>query len=184
MSQRALLVIDLQNDYYPGGLWPLHDIAQASRNARTVLDSVRNSEDLVVHVRHEFEDNNAPFFLAGSTGAEIHSDMLPLDNETVVLKHAVNSFHQTNLKALLDQHNIKDLVLVGAMSHMCIDAATRAAGDFGYNVTVIEDACASKDVEFNGRNVAAEDVHAAFMSALSFAYADVVSTQQWLEQQI
>ncbi|KEQ15109.1 cysteine hydrolase family protein [Endozoicomonas numazuensis] len=182
MNKRALVIIDLQNDYYPGGLWSLYNIEQASKNARSVLESVRNSGDLVIHVRHEFEDNNAPFFLPDSEGAAIHADVMPLDNEPVVLKHAVNAFHQTNLKALLDEHDIKELVLVGAMSHICIDAATRAAADYGYKVTLIEDACASKDVEFDGKSVKAEDVHTAFMSALSFGYADVVSTREWLEQ--
>ena len=71
-----------------------------------------------------------------------------------------------------------DVVIVGAMSHMCIDATTRAAADHGYRVTVVADACATRDSEFDGRLVPAADVHAAFMSALAFAYAEVKKTDE------
>jgi nicotinamidase-related amidase len=98
----------------------------------------------------------------------------------VVLKHFVNSFRETELKSILDQQDIKELVVVGSMSHMCVDGITRAAADFGYTVTVIHDACASRDLEFNGVTVPAAHVHAAFMSALGFAYANVVSTDEFL----
>jgi nicotinamidase-related amidase len=97
-----------------------------------------------------------------------------------VLKHFVNSFRETELQAILQQHGIERLVVVGSMSHMCIDGIARAAADMGYEVTVVHDACASRDLEFNGLVVPAAHVHAAFMSALGFAYANVVSTEQLL----
>jgi nicotinamidase-related amidase len=84
----------------------------------------------------------------------------------VVLKHFVNSFRETELQSILDEQGIRDLVIVGSMSHMCIDGIARAA-DLGYGVTVIHDACACRDLEFNGVTVVpAAQVHAAFMSAL------------------
>lgn len=98
----------------------------------------------------------------------------------MVLKHFVNSFRETELEAILDQHGIEQLVVVGSMSHMCIDGVTRAAADLGYDVTVIHDACATRDLEFNGVVVPAAQVHAAFMSSLGFAYASVVSTDEFL----
>src|SRR5207253_1450269 len=101
-------------------------------------------------------------------------------NEPVVLKHFVNSFRETELQSILDQQGIENLVIVGSMSHMCIDGVTRAAADLGYTVTVIHDACATRDLEFNGLTVPAAHVHAAFMSALGFAYATVVSTHSFL----
>jgi nicotinamidase-related amidase len=66
------------------------------------------------------------------------------------------------------------------MSHMCVDAATRAASDFGYKVTVIHDACATHDQDFNGVKVPAAQVHAAFMAGLAFAYATLKSTDEFL----
>jgi nicotinamidase-related amidase len=102
-------------------------------------------------------------------------------DEPVVLKHYINSFRETELKAVLDRHGIEAVVVVGNMSHMCVDGITRAAVDFGYATTVLHDACATLDLEFNGVKVPAEQVHAAFMAALSFGYAPVISTAEYLQ---
>lgn len=182
MSKQALIVIDIQNDYFPGGKWPLHNMENAANNAVQVLQHARGLGHLIVHVHHEFNIDEPPFFAPGSEGAQIHSCVTPQEGELKVLKHQVNSFHETDLKAILDQHGVEHLTLVGSMSHMCIDAAARAASDYGYAVTVIEDACASRDLEFGDRVVTASDVHAAYMSALGFAYADIKSTADYLSQ--
>ncbi|MDE1169072.1 MAG: cysteine hydrolase family protein [Pseudomonas sp.] len=180
MSNQALIIVDLQNDYFPAGKWPLVGIEVAAANAARVLQATRQAGDLVVHVRHEFTAPDAPFFVAGSEGANIHPSVLNQGAEPVVLKHFVNSFRETELQALLDHHQIDELVIVGAMSHMCVDGITRAAADLSYKVTVVHDACATRDLEFNGLTVPAAQVHAAFMSALGFAYATVVSTDTLL----
>ena len=181
MSKQALIVIDIQNDYFPGGKWPLEGADAAAENAARVIAGMRAKGDLVVHVRHEFESADAPFFTPGSQGARIHPKVANQGNEPVVLKHKVNSFLGTDLNALLDQHQITDLVLVGSMSHMCVDAAARAASDMGYATVVLHDACATRDLEFNGVVVPAAQAHAAYMASLAFGYSQVVSTQEWLD---
>ncbi|MEG1038454.1 MAG: cysteine hydrolase family protein [Pseudomonas sp.] len=180
MSKHALIVIDIQNDYFPGGKWTLEGADHAADNAARVLAATRAKGDLVVHVRHEFESADAPFFTPGSEGARIHPKVAAQPNEPVVLKHKVNSFLNTELKALLDQHGIAAVTVVGSMSHMCIDGFTRAAADFGYDVSVIHDACATRDLEFNGVTVPAAQVHAAYMASLAFAYAQVIATEDYL----
>ncbi|QXH55058.1 cysteine hydrolase family protein [Pseudomonas maumuensis] len=180
MSKRALIIIDIQNDYFPGGKWALDGADAAADNAARLLAAARKRGDLVVHVRHEFESSDAPFFVPGSAGAQIHPKVAPTANEAVVLKHQVNSFRGTDLKALLDRHAIEALTLAGSMSHMCIDAATRAAADHGYAVSVAHDACATLALEFDGKLVPAADVHASAMAALAFAYANVASTDELL----
>ncbi|WP_461535450.1 cysteine hydrolase family protein [Spongorhabdus nitratireducens] len=182
MTNRALLVIDIQNDYFPEGKWPLYNIATAASNARKVLDQCRRDGDLIIHIHHEFLTDPAPFFEPGTYGAEIHEQVAPDADEVVILKHQVNSFRDTSLKAILDDSGVQEITVVGAMGHMCIDAAVRAAADFGYTVSVVEDACASKDLELNGEVVKAADVHTAYMSALGFAYATVISTSDWIRQ--
>ncbi|MFF7109551.1 cysteine hydrolase family protein [Pseudomonas sichuanensis] len=181
MSKQALIIIDIQNDYFPGGKWTLDGADAAADNAARLLDAARKRGDLVVHVRHEFESSDAPFFTPGSAGARIHHKVEPANNEAVVLKHKVNSFRDTNLKALLDQHDVKALTIVGSMSHMCVDAATRAAADYGYDVSVAHDACATLPLAFDGKQVPAAEVHASVMAALAFAYAKVVSTDELLK---
>ncbi|PMQ13660.1 Streptothricin hydrolase [Pseudomonas sp. AD21] len=180
MTRQALIVVDIQNDYFPQGKWPLVGAEAAADNATRLLAAFREAGDPVVHIRHEFTSADAPFFTPGSDGAKLHSKVLNRPDEAVVLKHFVNSFRETELQSILDEQGIKDLVIVGSMSHMCIDGITRAAADLGYGVTVIHDACASRDLEFNGVTVPAAQVHAAFMSALGFAYASVVSAEEFL----
>lgn len=180
MPKRALVLIDIQNDYFPGGKWPLTGIEPAAENAARLLAAARSAGDLVIHVRHEFPTADAPFFTPGSEGAKIHPQVRGVASEPVVLKHHVNSFRETDLKEILDRHGIEELVLCGAMSHMCVDAGVRAASDLGYRCVVVHDACATREQEFAGKIVPAADVHAAFMAALQFGYARLVSTGEYL----
>lgn len=180
MAKQALIVVDIQNDYFPQGKWPLVGADAAADNAARLIKAFRDAGDPVVHIRHEFTSEEAPFFTPNSEGAKLHPKVLNRADEPVVLKHFVNSFRETELKSILDEQGIKELVVVGSMSHMCVDGITRAAADFGYKVTVIHDACATLDLEFNGVTVPATQVHAAFMAALAFAYASVVSTNDFL----
>ncbi len=176
MSNQAIIVVDFQNDYLTSGSWPLSGIDAAVEKAVQVINNARTNGRPVIHVRHESTEG-APFFVAGTPGAEIIPAVAPRDGEQVVVKNFPNAFRDTDLKAQLDAKGIKDVVIVGAMSHMCIDATARAAADYGFNVTVVGDATASRDVEFNGMTVSADQVHAAFMSALGFAYAKVVAAE-------
>ena len=181
MTKRVLIVVDLQNDYFPGGKWTLSGVEAAADNAARLIAAARDKGELVVHIRHEFTTPDAPFFSPGSDGAQIHPKVRNRDDEQVVLKHFVNSFRETDLKAVLDRNGIDEVIICGAMSHMCVDAVTRAASDFGYKVTVVHDACASRDLEFNGVKVPAAQAHAAFMAALGFAYATMRSTNEYLD---
>ena len=180
MSKTALIIVDLQNDYFQGGKWQLEGSEAAAANAARLLTAFRAKGLPVVHVRHVFASSDAPFFAPGSEGACTHASVLPQAGEAIVLKHQVNAFLDTDLKAQLDEADIEQVTLVGAMSHMCIDAAARASSDFGYATTVIHDACATRDQAFEGQSIAAAQVHAAYMAALAFAYASVVSTEQYL----
>lgn len=180
MAKQALIVVDIQNDYFPHGKWPLVGADAAADNAARLIAAFREAGDSVIHIRHEFTSAEAPFFTPGSDGAKLHPTVLNRADEPVVLKHFVNSFRETELQSILDEQGIKELVVVGSMSHMCVDGVTRAAADLGYTVTVIHDACATRDLEFNGLIVPAAQVHAAFMSSLGFAYASVISADEFL----
>jgi len=182
MSKTALIIVDLQNDYFKGGKWELEGTEAALIKAAELLKAFRAKGLPVVHVSHEFPTDDAPFFLPNSDGAKIHSSVQPLANEPVVLKHQINSFRETKLKEILDESGVDNVLICGAMSHMCIDAVTRAANDFGYNCSVAHDACATLVLEFNGIAVPAKHVHAAFMAALDFAYANVASTDELLTE--
>ncbi|MDE1187110.1 MAG: cysteine hydrolase family protein [Pantoea sp.] len=180
MSNEALIIIDLQNDYFPGGKLPLVGIEAATANAAKVIAAARASRIPVIHVQHHAVKPDAPFFVPGTPGVQIHASVKPEEGESVVTKNYTNSFRATSLGNLLGDKGIREVTIAGAMSHMCIDAATRAAADLGFSVTVLHDACATRDLHFEDRVVAAADVHAAYMAALAASYASVVSTDSWL----
>lgn len=180
MNKRGLIVVDLQNEYLPTGKLPLSGIEAAADNAAKVIDDARNKGIPVFHIRHEFATSDAPVFVPGSDGVKIQPAVAPVGDEPVIVKHHINSFRDTDLKQQLDAKGVEDVVVVGAMSHMCIDAVVRAAVDMGYPATVLHDACATLDLSFNGVTVPAAHVHAAMMAAFEFGYGTVKSTQAYL----
>jgi len=182
MSKIALIIVDLQNDYFKGGKWQLDGTEAVAAKAVTILESFRAKGLPVVHIRHEFPTDNPPFFIPGSVGAKVHTSVKELDGESVIIKNQINSFLDTELKEVLASLDVDSLLICGAMSHMCIDAVTRAGNDYGYNCAVAHDACATLDLEFNGVVVPANQVHAAFMAALAFTYAKVDSTDKLLAE--
>jgi nicotinamidase-related amidase len=180
MKQRGLIVVDLQNEYLPTGKLPLSGIEAAAANAARVIADARSKGIPVFHIRHESVKIDAPIFVAGSTGVQIQPAVAPIGDEPVIVKHYINSFRETDLKQRLDARGVEEVVVVGAMSHMCVDAVVRAAADMGYPVTVLHDACATLDLAFGGVTVPAAHVHAAMMAAFAFGYGTVKSADEYL----
>ncbi len=182
MSKRAIIVVDIQNEYFAEGKFPLVGIENAAANAAKVIAAAREKGDLVVHIQHEMPMPDAPIFVRGSDGVQINEAVKPAEGETVIVKNFPNAFRGTPLKQILDDKGVDEVVVVGAMSHMCIDATVRAANDFGYQTTTIHDACATRDLEFGGTITPAAQVHAALMAALAFHYGEVIDTATWIER--
>lgn len=172
----ALVLIDLQNDYFPGGAMALTGIDAATRNAAQLLTRFRDLGRPIVHIQHFSVQPGATFFLPNTAGVEHHHSVAPRANETVVEKNFPNSFRASALQETLQKAGVNELLIVGAMSHMCIDATTRAAFDFGYQCAVAQDACATRDLQYDNTIVPADKVHASFMAALSWPYAKVAPT--------
>jgi nicotinamidase-related amidase len=173
---RALVLVDVQRDYFPGGAFPLVEPEAAATAARTVLDAFRASGELVVHVFHVSTGPDATFFRPGTPGLEFHPLVEPRDGETVLEKHRPNSFIGTGLQRVLDDAGVSELVVVGMMSSMCIDSTTRAAHELGYTCTVVADACAAPDLRYGETVVPGASVHAAFMAALDGSFATVTGS--------
>ncbi len=148
-------------------------IEQAAENAGKVIAKARQGGTQVIHVQH-IANAESPIFVPNSNGIEFQDTVKPQADEKVVIKNNINTFLNTNLKEILDNNEVSELVAIGAMSHMCVDAAVRAASDYGYKVKVIHDACTTLDLEFNGLKVPASHVHAKLIAAFEFAYAQVI----------
>lgn len=173
MEKTALILVDIQNDYFPNGRKELYEPGRAAQNARKLLDLFRNQEMPVFFIQHVSLDSDASFFLPDTDGIAIHETVRPVQGESIIVKHYPNGFRETTLLDELRKASIEQVVICGMMSHMCIDATTRAAADFGFQCTVVEDACTSPNLTFRGQTIQASDVHAAFMAALSGTYATI-----------
>jgi len=170
---RALVIVDIQNDYFPGGRNPLEGPEQAAANARELLDGFRAAGEPLVHIQHVWDAPDAEYLQPGTPGFEINDAVRPAEGETVIQKANPNSFLDTPLEKHLRDQGVDSLVICGMMTSMCVDATVRAAVDLGYEVSVAHDACATMPLEFGGRRIEAQDVHAAFLAALADGYATV-----------
>jgi nicotinamidase-related amidase len=182
MDKTALILVDIQNDYFPGGKMTLEGVEPACANAARLLRHFRDKRLPVFHIRHIAVQPQATFFLPDTPGSGIHPSVAPMPGETVVVKHFPNSFRETALLDHLKKTGVASVAVSGAMSHMCIDATVRAACDLGFQCIVGHDACAARALTFGQETVPAAKVHAAFMAALSAAYAKVMSTEDVIQK--
>ncbi|MFJ4296359.1 cysteine hydrolase family protein [Curtobacterium sp. NPDC089689] len=178
---RALLLVDVQLDYFPGGAFPLVAPEAAAEAAGAVLRHFRGAGEDVVHVFHTATETDAGFFVRGTPGVAFHPDVEPRAGEAVVEKHEPNSFLGTGLEHLLRDRGVTDLVVLGMMTSMCIDSTVRAASDLGFACTVVADACAAPDLALGDVTVPGATVHAAFLAALDGSFATVVRSADLLE---
>jgi len=181
--KKALLIIDIQNDYFPGGRKVLVGAEAASQNARLVLENCRKEGIPVIYVQHINDREGAQFFLPHTEGINIHNNVKPLPDEKVIIKHFPNSFRETELLQYLESLEIRELIICGMMTHMCIDTTVRAARDLGLVNLLIGDACATLDLNINDKKIDAENVHNAFLAALNSSFATVVTTQVYLNKE-
>ncbi len=178
MKKSGLLLIDIQNDYFPGGKMELEGMEQAALNARKLLDFFRMRSFPVFFIRHVSSNRGASFFLPGTEGCEIHASVSPAGGEDVVVKHHPNAFRETDLAERIRKSGADHLVAAGMMTHMCVDATVRAATDMGFSCWTAEDACATGKLSHGGLEVAGRDVHAAFLAALHGSYGWVMPVEQ------
>ncbi len=180
MSKRAVIIVDLQKDYLATGSFALDGIDAAADNAARVVAVARSRGDKIVHVHHVSLEADSPLFAPNTDGINPIAAVKPEAGDTVVIKNYPNSFRDTVLQDTLKAGGIEEVVVVGAMSDVCIDATARAAADLGYDLTVVHDACATRDKAFGDSVVPAAQVHATIMSALEFGYGKVTTTAEYL----
>lgn len=176
----ALLLIDIQNDYFPHGKMELEGSIEASEHAKRLLAYFREHRMPLAHIQHIALRPTATFFLPDTDGVKTHLHVAPMEHETLFQKHYPNSFRDTPLLDHLKREQIERLVIAGMMTHMCIDATARAAFDFGFQCLIAQDACATRALTHDGTTVPAEFVHRAFLAALNGTYGQVSRTEEIL----
>jgi nicotinamidase-related amidase len=173
----ALLVIDIQKDYFPGGKMELVNPLDAAQKAYMLLQCFREHGGYHVHIQHISLKPDAAFFVKGTSGTDIHDSVAHFEGEPIVYKHYPNSFRETNLLDMLKGWGIERVIITGMMTHMCVDATARAAADLGFKVIVAEDACATRDLQYGDTTIPAEYVHKAFLAALK-SYGQVMKSDE------
>lgn len=177
----ALIIIDIQNDYFDNGRYPLVGAEKASLNAASLLKYFRKSDLPVVFIKHVSKREKPNLFEKNTLGVQIHSRVKPLDDEKVLVKHYPNSFRETMLDDYLKTKKIEQLVICGMSTHLCIDASVRAAKDLGYKISLIADACATRDLEIYDNVIDATYIQLSFLAALGAYYAKILTTEDFLK---
>lgn len=175
--ETALLIIDIQNDYFPGGKMELVNALEAAQKAYTILQCFREHGGHHVHIQHISKKPDATFLIPGDRGTDIHDSVAHFEGEPIVYKHDPNAFLNTNLLELLRSREIERVIVTGMMTHMCVDATVRAASDLGFRVIVAEDACTTRDLKYGDTIIPAEHVHKAFLAALK-SYGKVMKSEE------
>lgn len=175
----ALLLVDIQNDYFPGGKMELEGPVEAAQKAAELLQCFRDHTLPTVHIQHVSLSPDATFFISGDRGTDIHDITPHYEGEPLVQKHYPNAFRETDLLSMLREWNIERVIITGMMTHMCVDATVRAAADYGFQVMVAEDACATRALIYGETVIPAEHVHKAFLAAFR-SYGQVLITEMVL----
>ncbi len=176
--KQSLLLIDIQNDYFPGGAMELDGSPEAGAKAGELLQAFRRAALPIIHIQHISVRPGATFFLPDTPGVQIHQCVSPIGAEPLFQKKYPNSFRETPLLGHLRQLQIDRLVIAGMMTHMCVDTTVRAAADLGFHCILACDACATKALSFGNKTVSAENVQTAFLSSLNGLFAAVQSVEQ------
>ncbi len=177
---QALLIIDVRNDYFPGGRCALHR-SEAALSAVLALERYFHAHGLPTFYMQHIAAADGEFFLPDTVGAALHPDLNPCAEE-VLAKHVPNSFQATPLHARLTALGADELVVCGMMTHMCVDTTVRRAQDLGYRVHLIANACATKELTWAGEIIPAPVVQAVYLAALNGTFAAVETSRQFLRQ--
>ena len=171
--KEALLIIDVQNDYFPGGANELYKAKEAEDRIIELIAESRQAGRPVIYMQH-FNSPGDSFFIEGTEGVEISERIKPGPGDKVIKKEYPNSFLGTELNDCLRSLGVEKLIVCGMMTHMCVDTTVRAAMDHGYAVTLVADACATKDIEINGEVIPAETVQKTYIASLAGVFAEIV----------
>jgi nicotinamidase-related amidase len=172
----ALILIDIQKDYFPGGKHPLVNPLEAAKNAYMLLQCFREHGGYHVHIQHISKGPGARFFISGDRGTDIHDAAAHFEGEPIVYKHEPNAFLDTGLLELLKGWQVQRLVICGMTTHLAVEATARAASDLGFQVIVAEDACATCDLTYGGTTIPADHVQKVSLATLK-SYGKVMKSE-------
>ena len=172
LSNGALLMVDCQNTYRQG-IMQLTNVEPAIKEAQKLLHLARDLKIPIIHIQHD-AGAGTPYDVNAEIG-QISSEVAPINGESVITKNYPNAFIATPLEAQLKALNIKNVVIAGFMTHMCINSTARGAFNLGFNPLVVASACASRSLTgANGKVLDAQIMHDSALAAIRDLFAVVV----------
>jgi nicotinamidase-related amidase len=174
--KEALIIVDVQNDYFPGGRFPTDSPVETAQAIAQLMEKFRKENKEIVHVVHhatEEQRKKLNFFEPGTSGVEIHESVKPLANEKIFIKHEMSSFVGTDLKEYLESKGIDTIIVVGMMIHNCVNATVYSGTHRGFKCIVVDEAVNTFDQPYDGRIIKAKQIKEGFLAGIEFVYAKV-----------
>ena len=180
MPNRALIVVDVQNEYVDGKLRIEYPQVRSSlANIGLAADAAEAARIPVVYVQHTTPEQ-APIFARGSHGWQLHESLANRPKALLIEKQQADAFAGTELAQWLRSHEIDTLTIVGYMTHNCDVSTILHASHDGYAIEFLHDAAGSVPYSNRAGTVSAEELHRVFSIVLQTGFAAVLSTQEWL----
>ena len=178
---RALLVIDVQREYFEGALPIRHPVGHLG-NILEVMDAAKEANVPVVVVRHHQPDPDSPIFRKGSDTWRLHDEVESRPRDVLIDKQLPGSFTNTPLDQFLKERGVETVTIAGYMTQMCCDTTARQAFHRGYKVEFLKDATGTLDVANTAGSVTAEQLHESILVAQQTFISDVIDRETWLKR--
>ncbi|WP_412536275.1 cysteine hydrolase family protein [Marinobacter sp. MIT932201] len=174
LSESALIMIDCQNTYREG-IMKLEGVENALEEGKKLLERARALGIPIFHIRHD-AGPGSPYDINDHIGA-IADVVAPIEGEPVITKNFPNSFVQTDLDEQLKAKGVKNIILAGFMTHMCVNSTAHGGFNLGYTPTVVASATATRPLQAaNGKVLSAQEVHDGALASTRDLYAAVVDS--------
>jgi nicotinamidase-related amidase len=181
MPNRALLVIDAQNEYFTGKLPVTHPHGHLANILRAMDTATANGVPVIV-VQHASPQPDSPIFRKGTPEWEIHPEVARRPHQLLVHKNLPGSFTGTQLEPWLREHNIDTVVIAGYMTQVCCDTTSRQASHIGLKVEFLSDATGTLAFTNEAGSASAEELHRSTLVAQQILFAKVMTTDAWLKE--
>lgn len=179
-KKRALLVIDVQNEYFEGGALPISYPAGSGANIVKAIKAAEASGVQVVMVQHTATAKGAKAFAKETHGWQLHESVKNTNVAHYIEKSMPSSFVGTDLESWLRKEGVDTVVISGYMTQHCCDTTARYAYHLGFGVEFLSDATGTLSLSNNGGTATAEEIHRSTLTEQAFRFSDVMSTKEWI----
>jgi nicotinamidase-related amidase len=178
--KRALLVIDVQNEYFSGAL-PITYPLGSMDNILKVMKAAKQNGILVIAIQHTALLKDSKTFVKGSFQWELHEEIKRAGYDYIIEKNLPGSFTGTDLEMILKENGIDTLVICGYMTQMCCDTTARQAFHLGFSVEFMSDSTGTLDISNYAGSVSAQELHRSILVTQAMRFSKVINSEDWIK---